>query len=611
MSQNSDPFLIALAGNPDVEKSTVFSRLTDIKQNTATRPEHSGDAQGRFYIHNQEYLLVDLPGLYSLSPHSESAVSAAGFLKSGEAHMILLACDAACLEHGLYLLKQILALDTIRECGTPVILVVNRLDDTDRKGLDIDFELLEDVLQIPVISGNAAEPGFLKKVRHTIHKTHTKTYTYHCLDFSPRQLAAEIVRHPGNDYRKQMTAADQIITGQFTSGLFMILLLPGVFWLTILSVNMFSGILGTLLYGLEPYLVSLFRLFAAPAGMADTAVYGIYRSFSRIVSVMLPATAIFFPLCALLEDLGYLPHAAFRLDRALQRSTAVYSPVVQLNDIITNAMLPYAGHFPAALTLTTLFFAAASANLRTAAGSIRIGFLSAVLMTGTIAISTTIVSAVSRFLSRSLPNLRQRPAAPEPPPPRRLPLTKAMISAVMQRTAHVLGRGIAVTAAAGLLIWMLAHIYVPGPEGGWMVVNPAAANTPSLLAAFTGALEPMGRAMGLDGVILAAFIFAWPSYESVLPIIFMAYLQNGYPVEIRESSALLPMLGKHGWSWVTVLCLLVFYLFCCPWAAAGPALPKECGRPEETLFSAVFTTLIGIALCVIVASGCRALGLSG
>lgn len=614
MSQNSDSIIIALAGNPDVGKSTVFSGLTGLKQTTANQPEDNNNAQGRFDMQNREYLLMDLPGLYSLSPHSEFAVITADYLNSGEAHMILLVCDAVCLEHGLYLLKQLLGLDTIRERGTPVILGVNGLDEADKKGLEIDFELLEDVLQIPVIRGSAADPGFLKNIRDTVHREYKKTYTYHCLDFSPRQLAVEIIRYRDNDCHKHMKMADQIITGPFTGGLFMIALLLGVFWLTILCVNIFSGTLGKFLYGLEPYLVSLLRSLAAPAGLIDAAVYSVYRSFSQVISVMLPAMTIFFPLFTLLEGLGYFPPAAFRLDSALQRGVVMDSPKEQLSAIITNAVIPYTGYFPAIITLITLFFAAGPAGRQSITGNIRIGFLSGVLLTGTIIFSAAIVSAASRFLSQSMPDRKQRSSPPELPPSRMLPLSKTMFRTALNRTVFALGRGVTVTAAAGLLIWMLANIYVSGSEGGWLVLQPSAANTTSLLKAFTGVLEPMGRAMGLDGVILAAFILGFPSYEGVLPIVLMAYLRNGYPAEIRDSSALLPVLGKHGWTWVTALCMLTFYLFCRSGTVAGPALPNECAPPEKTAFSAfistVFTAVMGIALCVIVASGCRVLGLS-
>ena len=105
-----------------------------------------------------------------------------------------------------------------------------------------------------------------------------------------------------------------------------------------------------------------------------------------------------------------------------------------------------------------------------------------------------------------------------------------MVHSVFDRTLFVLGRAVAVAAPAGLVIWILANIHLGGQ---------------SLLACLTGFLDPLGRFMGLDGVILAGFILGFPANEIVVPIILMAYLQTGHLVEMSDSSALLQLLTSQ------------------------------------------------------------------
>lgn len=244
-------YVIALAGNPNVGKSTIFNGLTGLKQHTGNWPGKTvASAKGEFQVDGQSYLLVDLPGTYSLAAHSEEEEIARDFLCSGEADAVMVVCDATCVERGLHLLKQILALDYIRDNGTPLILCINLCDEASKKGICIDFSLLQDVLQFPVLPCCARCSKDLAQVKQTVHDTVSTTGNYECLDFSPKELARETVQYTKINYRQRQQTIDRIVTGPYTGGILMVLLLMGVFWLTMAGANYPSDLLWNILFSL-------------------------------------------------------------------------------------------------------------------------------------------------------------------------------------------------------------------------------------------------------------------------------------------------------------------------------------------------------------------------
>ena len=193
---SKQPITIALAGNPNVGKSTIFNGLTGMRQHTGNWPGKTvAQAQGTFSMSGQEYRLIDLPGTYSLASHSEEEEIARDYICSGSAQILMIVCDGTCLERGLHLLKQIISLDQVKDTGTPLILCINLCDEANKKGIEIDFRLLQDVLQIPVINCCARCAGSLNLIRQCIADTYGQHFSYNCLDFCPKQLAQETVRY--------------------------------------------------------------------------------------------------------------------------------------------------------------------------------------------------------------------------------------------------------------------------------------------------------------------------------------------------------------------------------------------------------------------------------
>ena len=340
-----------------------------------------------------------------------------------------------------------------------------------------------------------------------------------------------------------------------------------------------------------------------PAGMIRALVDGVWRVLAWVVSVMLPPMAIFFPLFTLLEDLGYLPRIAFVLDHAFRRAGAcgkqsltmcmglgcnacgvtgcriIDSPRERLIAILTNSLVPCNGRFPTLIALISVFFA-------------RNSLQAALLLLGTLVLGVGMTLGVSRVLSLTV--LRGLPSsfALELPPYRRPRVGQVLVRSVLDRTVFVLGRAAAVAAPAGLVIWLSANVSIAGA---------------SVLSHITGFLDPLGRFMGMDGVILTAFLLGWPANEIVVPVMLMAYLAQGTLVDAADTQTLGQLLLAQGWTPVTAVCTMLFSLFHWPCSTTCLTVAKETKSAKWTALAVVLPTLVGMLLCIIVAGAARML----
>lgn len=221
--------------------------------------------------------------------------------------------------------------------------------------------------------------------------------------------------------------------------------------------------------------------------------------------------------------------------------------------------------------------------------------LAAVMLTGVILLGVVMTFWVSRLLSATI--LKGVPSSftLELPPYRRPRVGQVIARSVLDRTLFVLGRAVAVAAPAGLVIWLCANVQVGGV---------------SVLAHCTGFLDPFARLLGLDGVILMAFILGFPANEIVIPIIIMAYLSTGSLLEFDSLDALRQLLVDHGWTWLTAVCTMLFSLMHWPCSTTCLTIGKETKSAKWTLLSIAIPTGIGMAVCFLVASAARLLGLA-
>ena len=611
--ENPDDLIVALVGNPNVGKSTLFNALTGLRQHTGNWPGKTvACAQGRTHHAGRGYILVDLPGTYSMSARSEEEQVSLEFLLSGQADCIVVVCDASCLERNLILALQVL------ELTTQVVLCINLLDEAKKRGIQPNLAQLSAKLNIPVVGTTAGQGLGLGSLMAAVEQIcHTPAA---CpmppLDEEPRvhyaaQLAQSACSQSMSDPTAHDRRMDRILTSKRSGIPIMLALLAGVLWLTIVGANVPSQFLSDFLFAIQDYLSLLFQWLRAPQWLHDCLVFGVYRTVAWVVSVMLPPMAIFFPLFTLLEDFGYLPRVAFVLDHAFLKAKAcgkqslcmcmgfgcnaagvvgcriIDSPRERLIAILTNSFVPCNGRSPTLISLITIFFVGV--------GSTILHSLSAALiLTGLILLGIGMTFWISRLLSGTI--LKGIPSSftLELPPYRKPRIGQVIVRSVLDRTLFVLGRAVLVAAPAGLIIWALANFQV---------------GNSSLLAHCTMFLDPFAHFLGLDGVILMAFILGFPANEIVIPIALMAYQATGSLSELNDLAALGNLLIANGWTWITALCTMLFSLFHWPCSTTCLTIWKETKSLKWTILSIVIPTMIGMLLCFLVSSAASIVGL--
>ena len=213
------------------------------------------------------------------------------------------------------------------------------------------------------------------------------------------------------------------------------------------------------------------------------------------------------------------------------------------------------------------------------------GVLSALLLTGVILLGVFLTFWVSRLLSGTI--LKGVPSSftLELPPYRRPRIGQVIVRSVLDRTLFVLGRAVSVAAPAGLLIWGMGNLDAGGV---------------SLLERAAGVLSPLGRLMGLDGMVLLAFLLGFPANEIVLPILLMGYLHTGTLTECSGLEALRAILLHSGWTTETALCMMALCLLHFPCGTTCLTIRRETGSRRWTLLAMVLPTAVGMAVCMLI-----------
>ena len=678
IKQKENSYIVALAGNPNTGKSTVFNYLTGLKQHTGNWPGKTiATARGEFTYNNINYNLIDLPGTYSLFALSQEEVVARDFICFGDVDAVIVVCDATCLERNLNLLFQVL------ELTSKVVLCVNLIDEAEKKSIKINKEKMEQLLGIPVVLTSARNKIGMDELQNALEKVvlqekvDNKNYVVYndeieslvesfkddlentfpqinsrwlglriidgdeslfsslssyiegdfedTLEYIKHQLPQNLdkkrirdeisklnydyasslfenVVSQKNDKEDIDDKIDSIITSKYFAIPTMLVMLAIILWITISGSNYPSEVLSNLLFSIEPGMYSFLSSLNVPKWFCDMIVYGLYKTFAWVVSVMLPPMAIFFPLFTFLEDLGYLPRVAFNLDHLFKKCKThgkqcltmcmgfgcnacgvigcriIDSPRERLIAILTNTFVPCNGRFPTLIAISTIFFTSAINN--TFFSSIS----TAIFVTLIVLIGIGITLLVSYLLSKTLIKGESSTFTLELPPYRVPQIGRIIYTSLIDRTLFVLSRAVIVAIPAGIITWILANTYI----GDMTILNH--------IALF---LDPIGKFIGLDGFILLAFILGMPANEIVIPILIMSYMATGSMTDYTSLQELGNLLTDHGWTYLTALNLMLFSLLHWPCTTTLLTIKKETKSIKWTALGFLIPTAIAFFICTI------------
>ncbi len=406
---------------------------------------------------------------------------------------------------------------------------------------------------------------------------------------------------------------DKVVTSKTFGFPIMFLILATVLWLTIIGANYPSSLLAELLLdNLHPMLKSGATAIGLPWWLDGFLIDGVYLAVAWVIAVMLPPMAIFFPLFTLLEDFGYLPRVAFNLDNLFKKSGAhgkqaltmsmgfgcnaagvvatriIDSPRERLIAIITNNFSLCNGRWPTQILIATIFIGAvvpeSFSSLASLLAVIGIAVLGMAFMFGVSwALSRTVLKGEVSTFNLELPPYR---------PPR---FWKTIYTSLIDRTLIVLWRAIVFAAPAGAVIWLISNIYI-GNE--------------SIAAWAINSLDGFGFLLGLNGVILLAYVVAIPANEIVIPTILMLTVLvtgidggagAGVMFELDSMHATAAILKAGGWTLLTAINLMLFSLLHNPCSTTIYTIYKETKSAKWTVFASVMPVVLGFVVTFLVA----------
>lgn len=655
-------YTVALAGNPNVGKSTVFNALTGLHQHTGNWAGKTVEtAAGICTIEQVRLQLIDLPGTYSLRAHSAEETAARDFLCFAKPDAVLVVCDAACLERNLILTLQ------IAELGLPVFLCVNLLDEARKRGVQVDLEALAQQLSIPVC-GVTARSGegmtvlqekllaFLRNpfcpvtgvtyseaIETAVQTLQEQMYepllssrwialrlleqdeTISVKRLLPEQPMPEVpdipeagdvmlstlvktaeriaaaVTQQQDAVQKTDRRIDRFVLGNYTGIPLMLALFLLVLWITIAGANYPSAWLQSGFAKLRIVLDGC--LSGAPDWISGLLLDGMYQVLTWVIAVMLPPMAIFFPLFTLLEDVGYLPRVAYQLDPCFRCArTCGKQALTMCMGLGCNAVGVTGCRIldsPRERMVAILTNVCMPCNGRFPTMITIFTVFFAAAATGWTASLMAAGGILLLLLAGvGMTFLLSRLLS--------VTLLKGMPSSFTLELPPYRRPQIGKVLIRSILdrtIFVLGRACMVAAPAGlliWLLANWQLGDGQSVLNLLAEVLDPVGRILGMDGAILLAFLLGFPANEIVLPILLMIYAAEGTLTEVADLTQLQAILTEQGWDMTTAVCVLLFMLFHFPCSTTCLTIHKETRSWKWTAVAMLLPTMCGVVLCGLV-----------
>lgn len=513
LKKNGEP-VIALLGQPNLGKSSVFNMMTGAHQHVGNWPGKTVEQkEGIFKYHDVSYVLADLPGSYSLSSGSDEEIITQNYIENGNSDLVIIIADASQLKRSLYMLADFLG------NKTPAILVLNMMDVARSRGIHIDTEALSKKLGIAVVPLTAINKKTYKGLYDAIETTlETEAYIHESKKETADEKIAWVDELLSDTYTKEAksekiyTRFDRIATGRFSGkflaiGIILVIFLFSMIFAGIVSgiVNGVVGALGSALrtgfesINVHPILISL---------ICDVLVNVLYFA-SMMASFVLGINCGFI----LLEEVGYLARVSYVFDNIMSKAglqgkailpffmgfgcTIAGATGTRVIDNWGQRVLAIAMSWAVPCAATLSVMPTLAITLFGTGG----GFL---VMMGILLFMLVMMMLVYLVFGRKLAPKAARNGLIMELPPYHKPNVKYVMKTTFSRTLDIFLRALRVIALVSIVFFLLSYSF---GEGG------------SVLYRIGVVIEPVTKAFGLSWQAFMAFLASAISKESLLGVL--------------------------------------------------------------------------------------------
>jgi len=630
-------FTVALAGNPNAGKTTLFNALTGLRQKVANYPGVTVERKEGFWriADEKTATLIDLPGLYSLDANSIDEQIARDVLTGKIAgvnlpDVIVAVVDATNLERNLYLVTQLL------EYRIPLVVALTMIDETEKSETKINSEVLSEELGVPVVQIIAAQKRGIEELQQAIFQVLENKTSFASLPFSKQngngnsniiQRYAWISRVVSNAVEEKQTfetTVSEKIDRLLTHRIFGLAILTAILLLIFQTIFSWATLPMDLLDAGFGALGEAAKTNLPPGLFTDLLTDGIIAGVGGVL-VFLPQIILLFFFISILEDTGYMARAAFLMDRLMRgvglhgkafvpllssfacaipgimATRTIENPKDRLATILIAPLMSCSARLPVYTLMIAAFFS----------GQYVFGFLSlgAVLILAMYLLGIVAAIAIAFVLKRTVLK------APAPPlvmelPRYRLPNWKNVFLNVFQRAGMFVKRAGTVILAISIILWALTTF--PRQE----VQSPASIDqsqvseqtedqaAEQLQNSFAGqighAIEPVIAPLGFDWKMGVALISSFAAREVLVSTLSIIY--NVGKDADAESDSLISAVrearkddGSPAWTPLTAVTMMVFFVLAMQCMSTIAVVRRETNSWLWTLFMIGYMTVLAYA----------------